>query len=97
MLVFLCVLVLFTVCFCLFLDRKNCEGLMEKPLDLGYNAASFMWDPRLGARVSGGEGRGGREGGEREGREREQEGRLRRLLKLLLLLLFVRLYYALIV
>ena len=56
----------FTVCFCLFLDRKNCEGLMEKPLDLGYNAASFMWDPRLGARVSGGEG-------ERE--EREQEGR----------------------
>ena len=66
---------------------------MEKPLDLGYNAASFMWDPRLGARVSGGEGRGGREGGEREGREREQEGRLRRLLKLLLLL-FVRLYYA---
>ena len=70
MLVFLCVLVLFTVCFCLFLDRKNCEGLMEKPLDLGYNAASFMWDPRLGARVSGGEGRGGREGGEREGGER---------------------------
>ena len=72
MLVFLslCVLVLFTVCFCLFLDRKNCEGLMEKPLDLGYNAASFMWDPRLGARVSGGEGRG--EGRERRG---EQEGR----------------------
>ena len=73
MLVFLslCVyLCFFTVCFCLFLDRKNCEGMMEKPLDLGYNAASFMWDPRLGARVRGGEGR---EGG-REGR-REQEGR----------------------
>ena len=67
--------------------------MMEKPLDLGYNAASFMWDPRLGARVSGGEGReGGSEGRrEREGGEREQEGRLRRLLKLLL---FLRLYYA---
>ncbi|XP_019858101.1 PREDICTED: grainyhead-like protein 2 homolog isoform X2 [Amphimedon queenslandica] len=33
------------------IDRKNCEGLIEKPLDLGYNAASFIWDPRLGARV----------------------------------------------
>ena len=61
----------FIVCFCLFLDRKNCEGLMEKPLDLGYNAASFMWDPRLGARVSGGEGR---EGGGEGGKEGEREG-----------------------
>ena len=43
---------------------------MEKPLDLGYNAASFMWDPRLGARVSGGEG--GREGVREGGRGREE-------------------------
>ena len=33
------------------IDRKNCEGLKEKPIDLGYNAASFYWDPRFGARV----------------------------------------------
>jgi transcription factor CP2-like protein len=33
------------------IDRKNCEGLAEKPTDLGYNAASFYWEPRIGARV----------------------------------------------
>ena len=33
-------------------DRKNCEGLKEKPIDLGYNAASFYWNPKVGARVS---------------------------------------------
>lgn len=33
-------------------DRKNCEGMVDKPQDLGYNAALFTWDPKLGARVS---------------------------------------------
>ena len=33
-------------------DRKNCEGLKEKTIDLGYNAASFYWNPKVGARVS---------------------------------------------
>ena len=36
----------------LFVDRKNCEGLSsEKPFDLAYNAASFLWNPEKGAKV----------------------------------------------
>ncbi len=33
------------------IDRKNCEGLLEKPIDLAYNAASFVWNPEKGAKV----------------------------------------------
>lgn len=33
------------------LDRKNCEGLSEKPIDLAYNAACFKWNPEKGAKV----------------------------------------------
>ena len=32
-------------------DRKNCEGLTEKPLDLSYNGSSFIWNPEIGAKV----------------------------------------------
>ena len=32
-------------------DRKNCENVHGKPLDLAYNAASFVWCPEMGAKV----------------------------------------------
>ena len=33
------------------LDRKNCENIHGKPVDLAYNAASFVWCPEMGAKV----------------------------------------------
>ena len=35
-------------------DRKNCENVQGKPEDLAYNAASFIWCPEMGAKVSEG-------------------------------------------
>ena len=33
-------------------DRKNCENIHGKPTDMAYNAASFVWCPEIGAKVS---------------------------------------------
>ena len=35
----------------LFLDRKNCENISDKPEDLTPNMTSFVWTPEFGAKV----------------------------------------------
>ena len=42
----------FTTCYLCSVDRKNCENVIGKPEDQAYNAASFIWTPELGAKVS---------------------------------------------
>lgn len=36
----------------IYTDRKNCEGTSDKPVDMAYNATSFVWNPEMGAKVS---------------------------------------------
>ena len=39
---------------CFFLlssDRKACENIQGKPIDLAYNAASYVWRPEIGSKV----------------------------------------------
>ena len=36
-----------------FADRKSCENLHVKPDDIAYNATSFVWCPKLVAKVNG--------------------------------------------
>ena len=33
-------------------DRKACENIQGKPVDLAYNVASFIWRPKLGSKVN---------------------------------------------
>ena len=32
-------------------DRKACENIQGKPVDLAYNVTSFVWRPELGSKV----------------------------------------------
>lgn len=33
------------------IDRKNCENIQGKPEDVAYNATSFVWCPKVGAKL----------------------------------------------
>jgi transcription factor CP2-like protein len=33
------------------IDRKACENIQGKPVDLAYNVASFIWRPKLGSKL----------------------------------------------
>ena len=34
-------------------DRKSCENIQGKPVDLAYNVTSYVWRPELGSKVKG--------------------------------------------